>query len=118
MRFNRTRIIIFYGLTLLAAPSLLYAQSEQQIKQELEKRGIDTYEEVQAELRKRGMSEADARRQARLYGINYDEYLNKYILSKESENNADYKNQPLDKRIIKNSIWQSHLMNKIERKKP
>lgn len=86
MRFNRTSIIIFYGLTLLAAPSLLYAQSEQQIKQELEKRGIDTYEEVQAELRKRGMSEADARRQARLYGINYDEYLNKYILSKESEN--------------------------------
>ncbi|KYG78004.1 hypothetical protein AWW68_04350 [Roseivirga spongicola] len=64
----------------------MYAQSEQQIKQELEKRGIDTYEEVQAELRKRGMSEADARRQARLYGINYDEYLNKYILSKESEN--------------------------------
>ncbi|PWL30733.1 SLBB domain-containing protein [uncultured Roseivirga sp.] len=86
MRFNRTSIIIFYGLTLLAAPSLLYAQSEQQIKQELEKRGIDTYEEVQAELKKRGMSEADARRQARLYGINYDQYLNKYILSKESEN--------------------------------
>lgn len=86
MRFSRTSIIFFYGITLLAAPNFLHSQTEQQIKQELEKRGIDTYEEVQAELRKRGMSEADARRQASLYGINYDEYLNKYILSKESKN--------------------------------
>ena len=39
-------------------------------------------------------------------------------ISNESKKNTDNKNQPLDKRIIKNSIWQSHLMNKIERKKP
>ncbi|MGW8123407.1 SLBB domain-containing protein [Roseivirga echinicomitans] len=59
-----------------------YSQSEQQVKQELEKRGINTQSEVLAELRKRGMSEDDARRQARLYGLDYDEYIKKYISTK------------------------------------
>lgn len=60
-----------------------YAQSEQQVKQELEKRGINTQEEILSELRKRGMSEDDARRQARLYGLDYDEYIRKYISKNE-----------------------------------
>lgn len=60
------------------------AQSEQQVKRELEKRGIDTFEEIQSELRKRGMSEDDARRQAKLYGLNYDQYLEKYIFNKKT----------------------------------
>tara|TARA_R110001592_G_scaffold239714_1_gene499688 strand:+ start:236 stop:2869 length:2634 start_codon:yes stop_codon:yes gene_type:complete len=60
-----------------------YSQSEQQVKQELEKRGINTKEEILSELRKRGMSEDDARRQARLYGLDYDEYIKKYISTKE-----------------------------------
>ncbi len=60
-----------------------YSQSEQQVKQELEKRGINTQEEILSELRKRGMSEDDARRQARLYGIDYDEYIRKYISKNE-----------------------------------
>ncbi|MBO3698755.1 SLBB domain-containing protein [Roseivirga sp. E12] len=69
---------------LLLAPLMALGQSEQQVKQELEKRGIDTLEEIQAELRKRGMSEADARRQAKLYGLDYDQYLQKYVLNKEA----------------------------------
>ncbi|GHE54896.1 sugar ABC transporter substrate-binding protein [Roseivirga thermotolerans] len=77
-------IVIFCLLFSIDAKS----QTEQQIKNELEKRGINTYEEVQAELRKRGMTEADARRQARLYGINYDEYLKKYILAKANQEEA------------------------------
>lgn len=60
-----------------------YSQSEQQVKQELEKRGINTQEEILSELRKRGMSEDDARRQARLYGLDYDEYIRKYISKNE-----------------------------------
>lgn len=87
MRLRTTVTTAVYGFALLALPFCSYSQTEQQVKQELERRGIDTYEEVQAELRKRGMSEADARRQARLYGINYDEYLSKYILNQQ-ENKA------------------------------
>ncbi len=63
---------------------MIIGQTEQQVNRELEKRGIDTIEEVQAELRKRGLSEADARRQAKLYGLDYDQYLQKYILNKET----------------------------------
>ena len=77
VRILYTSIVYF----LLISSHFTFAQTEQQIKAELDKRGIDTFEEVQAELRKRGMSEEDARRQARLYGINYDEYLKKYILN-------------------------------------
>lgn len=69
---------------LLSLPLTSYGQSEQQVKRELESRGIDTLEEIQAELRKRGMSEADARRQAKLYGLDYDQYLQKYVLNKEA----------------------------------
>ncbi|OEK02717.1 hypothetical protein BFP97_14810 [Roseivirga sp. 4D4] len=65
----------------------MIAQTEQQVNRELEKRGIDTIEEVQAELRKRGLSEEDARRQAKLYGLDYDQYLQKYILNKETSTN-------------------------------
>ncbi|WP_176723325.1 SLBB domain-containing protein [Roseivirga misakiensis] len=60
------------------------AQSEAQVKAELEKRGIDTKEEILSELRKRGMTEDDARRQAKVYGLDYDEYIRKYISGSET----------------------------------
>ncbi len=58
-------------------------QTEEQISRELDKRGITTLEQIQAELRKRGMTEADARRQARLYGLDYDEYIRRYITNQQ-----------------------------------
>jgi len=85
MRLSTTLNSVIYGFALLALPFSLFPQTEQQIKNELEKRGINTYEEIQAELRKRGMTEADARRQARLYGINYDDYLKKYVLKSDEK---------------------------------
>lgn len=69
----------------LAVSSISNAQSEAQVKRELDKRGIDTREEILTELRKRGMSEDDARRQAKLYGLDYDEYLRKYISNKSEQ---------------------------------
>ena len=81
-RFFSYRKCSYLLVFLLVGPLLILGQTEQDIKRELEKRGINSLEEVQAELRKRGMSEADARRQARLYGINYDEYVQKYLLNK------------------------------------
>ena len=77
--------IAFFGLLVLALrPALLTAQSEADVKRELDKRGINTLEEIQSELRKRGMTEADARRQARLYGLDYDEYISKYVTNQKA----------------------------------
>ena len=58
---------------------ILYAQTETQIANEIKKLGISSMSDVNAELAKRGMSEADARKMAKVYGLDYDEYLNKYI---------------------------------------
>lgn len=72
----------------LFASSVVFAQSEQDVKRQLESRGIDTLDEIQAELSKRGMSEADARRQAKLYGLDYDQYISKYVVNKEGTNSS------------------------------
>lgn len=82
-----TRLAI-YTLLSCSAFSFCLAQTEQQVKRELEKRGIDTKTEVLQELSRRGMTEDDARRQARLYGIDYDDYLKKYILQSKDSTKA------------------------------
>lgn len=68
---------------------ILSAQTETQIANEINKRGINSMAEVNAELAKRGMSEADARKMAKVYGIDYDEYINKYISNNENENSNE-----------------------------
>jgi len=64
----------------------LCAQTETQIANEINKLGISSMSDVNSELAKRGMSEADARKMAKVYGIDYDEYIEKYIAV---ENGAD-----------------------------
>lgn len=78
---NKTNFLLLAStfLLLVISTGTVLAQSEAQVKSELEKRGIDTKGEILAELRKRGMSEDDARRQAKVYGLDYDEYIRKYI---------------------------------------
>ena len=78
---NKANFLLLAAVFLLLTASVdpLLGQSEAQVKSELEKRGIDTQAEILAELRKRGMSEDDARRQAKVYGLDYDEYISKYI---------------------------------------
>jgi len=69
-------------LTLLVCFTfVLNAQTETQVVNEINKRGINTMAEVNAELAKRGMTEADARKMAKMYGVDYDEYIKKYISS-------------------------------------
>ena len=54
------------------------SQLEQEILREAKNLGITTKEEALAELAKRGMTESDARRMAKTYGLDYDEYIKKY----------------------------------------
>lgn len=69
-------VVIFIAL-FLSIPS--FSQTNAQIEQELAKNHISTMADVQAALAKRGMTVADAKRMANVYGINYDEYIAKYI---------------------------------------
>ena len=72
-------------LSLLVCISLnLYAQTEAQIANELDNLGIKDMFDVNTELARRGMSEAEARKMARVYGIDYDMYL-KNIYSKREQ---------------------------------
>ena len=71
-------------LSFLVCSSLaLSAQTEAQIANELDKLGIESMFDVNTELARRGMSEAEARKMAKVYGLDYDMYLEKYILGKE-----------------------------------
>ena len=69
-------VALFFGISFL-----LSAQTEGQIKNELDNRGITTQTDINAELAKRGMTEGDARRMASMYGIDYDSYIAKYIVT-------------------------------------
>ena len=65
--------------------SIINAQTEEQIASELENLGINSMFDVNTELARRGMSEAEARKMAKVYGIDYDMYLEKYILKKDEK---------------------------------
>jgi protein involved in polysaccharide export with SLBB domain len=56
------------------------AQTEQQIQQKLQQEGITSMSDVQAELKKRNMTEDDARKLAKQYGMDYDQFIKTYIL--------------------------------------
>lgn len=57
------------------------SQTENQIKQRLKQEGISTTRDVKDELSKRNMTEEDARRLAKQYGMDYDSFIATYILS-------------------------------------
>ncbi|WP_268122872.1 SLBB domain-containing protein [Roseivirga pacifica] len=83
MFFNAHYKKLLVAIMLFVSP-FVHGQTEADVKREMDKRGITTYEQVQEELRKRGMTEADARRQARLYGLDYDAYVQKYLVKEEA----------------------------------
>jgi protein involved in polysaccharide export with SLBB domain len=66
---------------------ILTAQTEAQLTNEINKRGINTMSEVNAALAAQGMTEAEARKMAKVYGINYDDYIAKHILGGKSKPN-------------------------------
>jgi len=70
----------FLILLLFGIFNFLYAQTEQQIQQKLKEEGISTEKDVKEELKKRNMTEDDARRLAKQYGMDYDSFIATYIL--------------------------------------
>ena len=70
----------FLVFLLFSILTILSAQTEQQINQKLKQEGITTTKDVAEELKKRNMTEDDARRLAKQYGMDYDSFIATYIL--------------------------------------
>ena len=68
-------IFLLFGIT-----TLLQAQTEQQVQQRLKQEGITTTKDIKEELSKRNMTEDDARRLAKQYGMDYDSFIATYII--------------------------------------
>ena len=74
--------IMLLTITFIMTNHNVYSQTESQITKELNRRGINTLSEINDALRAQGMTEAEARKMAKVYGINYDDYISDYILKK------------------------------------
>ncbi|GAB4293451.1 MAG: SLBB domain-containing protein [Ignavibacteriaceae bacterium] len=80
------KFICVLFLTFLNAVNLSFAQTETEILNKLEQYGIHSEEDIKAELQKRNMTEEQARQLASLYGLNYDEFITKYIIENKPLN--------------------------------
>ncbi|SVA09185.1 uncharacterized protein METZ01_LOCUS62039, partial [marine metagenome] len=69
-------------LLLILIPCVSNSQSLEDVNKQATSMGVTTQSDVLKELAKRGMTEADARRMAAVYGLDYDEYIAKYITNK------------------------------------
>ena len=83
MKNLKTKLL--YSLVFISL--ILSAQTEAQLTSEVKRRGINTMAEVNQALASQGMTEMEARKMARIYGINYDDYIAKYILGGSSSAN-------------------------------
>ena len=70
----------FLIFTIGIATVHIYPQTEQQIKQRLEQEGIKSQADIQKALKDKNMTEDDARALAKQYGVNYDQFIQMYIM--------------------------------------
>ena len=77
---------IFLIIFLLSCLFETTSQSLDQVKEEASKRNIISKQDVLNELKKRGLTENEVRRQASLFGISYDDYVNQIIGNEQQTN--------------------------------
>jgi hypothetical protein len=58
----------------------IYPQTQEQIKRRLEQEGIKSEADIQKALKDKNMTEDDARTLAKQYGVNYDQFIQMYIM--------------------------------------
>ena len=71
------RFIFFLSIFI---SSQLFSQTAEQIASQAASMGITSEEDIIKELQKRGMTVEDAKRMALIQGVNYDEYISKFIV--------------------------------------
>lgn len=69
-------IIFFVGILLVQC----FSQTPEQVKKRLDQEGIKSVSDIQRALEDKNLTEDDARRLAKQYGLNYDQFIQMYIL--------------------------------------
>ena len=72
--------LLFILSLLILTVSQSYPQTEMQIKKRLEQQGIQSQADIQKALKDKNMTEDDARKLAKQYGVNYDQFIQMYIM--------------------------------------
>ena len=72
--------LLFILSLLILIVSQSYPQTEMQIKKRLEQQGIQSQADIQKALKDKNMTEDDARKLAKQYGVNYDQFIQMYIM--------------------------------------
>lgn len=75
-----TKKLSFILFLLVLTASQSYPQTEMQIKKRLEQEGIQSQADIQKALKDKNMTEDDARALAKQYGVNYDQFIQMYIM--------------------------------------
>lgn len=69
-------IIFFVGILFVQC----FPQTPEQVKKRLEQEGIKSVSDIQRALEEKNLTEDDARQLAKQYGLNYDQFIQMYIL--------------------------------------
>lgn len=96
---------IFLFILVVGLAVQFYPQTQEQIKKRLEQEGIKTQLDIQKALKEKNLTEDDARTLAKQYGLNYDQFIQMYILSGREV----LLTQPKIKSEIKDTVGQEEL---------
>ena len=77
-------MIRFIFVLLILISSQIFSQTAEQVASQAASMGITSEEDIIKELQKRGMTVEDARRMALLEGVDYDEYISKFIVKSDA----------------------------------
>lgn len=79
MKIKNLVLVLFLILMITAQ---ILPQNEEQVKKMLEKEGIKTEEDIKKALEEKNLTEEDAKTLAKQYGINYEQFIQMYLLGK------------------------------------
>tara|TARA_Y100000996_G_scaffold347559_1_gene285945 strand:- start:880 stop:3624 length:2745 start_codon:yes stop_codon:yes gene_type:complete len=101
---------IFFYILLFISTNLL-SQSTSDLVNQAANLGISSQEDILRELESRGMTIKDAETMARIYGIDYNEYISQYIL--ENTNSSDSTLPVVSELVIQgDSVLEKKIPNK------
>jgi protein involved in polysaccharide export with SLBB domain len=116
----------FFLLFLILASANSYSQTEQLIKQRLDREGIKTQEDIQKALKEKNMTEEDARTLAKQYGVNYDQFIQMYLMGDREilapqtmiqEENSETPLEQVEPAASETNIHEAVVLSKTEEKK-
>ena len=85
----RKILVVFF----LFISNLLYSQSLQDLERQASSMNIRSQEDLIRELKNKGMTVQDAQRMAKLYGLDFQDYVSKYVIGEEDYDEDGFSNQ-------------------------